>query len=199
MNETGQILDFWFGPLQDGFAADTRRRRWFGSSPEIDEEIRSRFEPSLRAAAAGSLQTWCETARGTLAFVLVTDQFSRQIHRGSARAFATDALALAATRSGIARGFDAELAIDERVFLYMPFEHSESREDQAECLRLFTALTADTPDRHRHITDGFIQHVVEHRDIIERVGRFPHRNEVLGRTSTTDELQFLQPGRRFGQ
>lgn len=199
MTDVQSVLEFWFGPLTGGFAADAKRKQWFESSSALDDMIRARFAPQLNAAAAGQLQEWRETARGTLAYIVVTDQFSRQIHRGTRAAFATDALALAAARAGVASGLDRKLAHDERVFFYMPFEHSESSTDQDECLRLFTELRDETPAAHRHITDSFLRHVNAHRDIIARFGRFPHRNDVLGRASTEAELKFLEGASRFGQ
>lgn len=193
------VHEFWFGRLTAGFAADAKRKQWFESSPALDEKIRLRFAPLLTAAAAGQLQNWRASARGTLAFIIVTDQFSRQVYRGTRQAFATDALALAAARVGVASGFDRKLAHDERVFFYLPFEHAESLVDQDECLRLFTALRDETPAERRHVTDSFLHHVNAHRDIIKRFGRFPHRNAVLGRASTEAELKFLEGASRFGQ
>jgi uncharacterized protein (DUF924 family) len=193
------VLDFWFGTLTDGLAADTVRRGWFESSPARDEEIRRRFGATLERAAAGGLATWQDSTRGSLAFILVCDQFARQIHRGGARAFATDALALAAAEALVASGADRTLELDERVFVYMPFEHAESRLHQHTSVGLFSALRDDTPSGHRHLTGAFLKHAHQHRDVVLRFGRFPHRNRALGRESTAEELEFLETAGDFGQ
>lgn len=194
-----EVLDFWFGTLTDGLAADAVRRGWFESSPERDEEIRRRFGPALERAAGGGLGSWLDTARGSLAFILVCDQFSRQIHRGEAGAFATDPLALGAAETLVERGSDRTLALDERVFVYLPFEHAESRLHQHASVGLFSALRDETPPGQRHLTGAFLRHAQQHRDIVLRFGRFPHRNRALGRASTPEELAFLETAGDFGQ
>ena len=190
------VLAYWFGTMVDGFSDDATRRRWFKATPEIDAEIARRFGPLIDAAHAGSLATWTATPRGALAFIVVTDQFSRQVHRGTARAFASDPLALAAARDCIAQRFDLELPLDARAFVYMPFMHSERSDDQRMSLRLFAAL-ADAMPAHR--SDESLDSAREHHDLIERFGRFPHRNAVLGRVSTDAEVAYLQSATGFGQ
>ncbi len=185
------VLEFWFGTLESGFAAPGLRDRWFEQSDAFDAEIATRFASVLADAAAGALDDWRDKARSALAFVIVTDQFSRQIFRGSADAFATDTLALATAREGIDRGFDQTLAFDERAFFYLPLEHSESIEDQDLCVRLFTALRDATPKGFRHLTGDYLRHAHAHRDTIARFGRFPYRNDALGRASTEEERQWL--------
>lgn len=194
-----EVLDFWFGTLTDGLADDTVRRGWFESSPARDEEIRRRFGARLEQASGGGLDAWRDTARGCLAFILVCDQFARQIHRGDAGAFATDALALAAAEALVERGTDRTLELDERVFVYMPFEHAESRLHQHASVGLFSGLRDDTPPGQRHLTGAFLRHAQQHRDIVLRFGRFPHRNRALGRQSTPEELAFLANSGDFGQ
>ncbi len=193
------VIDFWFGPQSEGFSGADARRRWFAPDPEFDREVSRRFGSLLKAAAEGVLKKWLDEPRGCLAFIIVTDQFSRQIHRGTAEAFATDALALAAARGGVELGHDRQLGFDERSFFYLPFEHSESEEDQHTSVELFTRLAADTPANDRGHSDEALRFARGHRDIVARFGRFPHRNAHLGRASTPDELEFLRTASRFGQ
>ena len=193
------VIDFWFGRQSEGFSGAAARRRWFAPDPEFDREISRRFGSLLRAAAEGVLKKWLDEPRGCLAFIIVTDQFSRQIHRGTAEAFATDPLALAAARGGVEIGYDRQLGFDERSFFYLPFEHSESEEDQHTSVELFTRLAADTPANDRGHSDEALRFARSHRDIVARFGRFPHRNAHLGRASTPGELEFLRTASRFGQ
>ena len=180
------VLLFWFGgPADHG----KRHKRWFEKDPALDREIRERFLPLYEAAAAGRLAGWEESAHGCLALILVLDQFPRHIFRGSARAFAADGLALQAARHAVSRGFDQRMLPVERLFLYLPFEHSEALADQLRACELTEPLTAfeETADAHRY--------AIAHRDIVQRFGRFPHRNAALGRPSTPEEIEFLkQPG-----
>lgn len=193
------VIDFWFGPQPGGFSEAATRKRWFASDPAFDREISQRFGSLLQSVARGALASWLEHANGSLAFIIVTDQFSRQIHRGSAEAFATDPLALSAAREGVTRGFDRALGSDQRGFFYLPFEHSESLEDQHTSVELFTRLAADTPAAHRGNAEETLRFALAHRDIVVRFGRFPHRNATLGRVSTPAELEFLRTASRFGQ
>ncbi len=185
------VLDFWFGA--PGTAKYGRPREfWFRKSVATDQVIRERFAPAVEAALQGGLRHWVDDgARGALAVILLLDQFTRNLFRDSARAFAGDAAALAIARDLVATGGDARLAPVERWFAYMPFEHSESMADQRESLRLFGALAAL----------GLAEPLAwaqKHFEVIERFGRYPHRNEVLGRNSTAEEIEFLrQPGSRF--
>lgn len=185
------VLDFWFGA--PGTAEYGRPREfWFRKSVATDQVIRERFAPAVEAALQGGLRHWVDDgARGALAVILLLDQFTRNLFRDSARAFAGDAAALAIARDLVATGGDARLAPVERWFAYMPFEHSESMADQRESLRLFGALAAL----------GLAEPLAwaqKHFEVIERFGRYPHRNEVLGRNSTAEEIEFLrQPGSRF--
>ncbi len=173
------ILSFWraAGP-----------KAWFSAKSAFDAEIRARFEPLHLAAARGEHPDWAQTAEGALALVIVLDQFPRNIWRGSAHAFATDALALSVAREAVDQGFDTAVAADVRPFFYMPFEHSERLEDQDRCVALFQAMKQSTGE------DGFLPWAILHRDIIVRFGRFPHRNRVLGRTMTPQEQAFLDEG-----
>jgi uncharacterized protein (DUF924 family) len=169
-----------------GFWRDAGRKAWFTRDDAFDAAIRERFEATHLAAARGEMARWVETAEGALALVLLTDQFSRQLWRGSAHAFATDALARATAREAIIRGHHRATALDLRGFFYMPFQHSEDPADHEFGLNLAEALERDGGESAR-----LARH---HRDIIERFGRFPHRNAVLGRRNTPDEQAFLDEG-----
>jgi uncharacterized protein (DUF924 family) len=176
-----QVLDFWF----DGDPA-THRSEWFKQSVEFDASC-ARFADALREARTGTFDHWAETPRGSLALIILLDQFSRNLHRNSPEAFAADPKARSIARSAIARGFDQRLGPVERVFVYLPFEHSEDIADQDESVRLFTALG-----------EQMVRYAEDHRDVIRRFGRFPHRNGVMGRASTPEELEYLaRPGSGF--
>ena len=181
--DAAQVLGFWF---------DRDRKDWFAKDPEFDAEIGRRFLALYEQAARGALAHWQSEARGSLALIVVLDQFPRNMFRGTAKAFATDPLALAAARQAIESGHDLGLSPSERMFAYLPFEHSESLADQERCIELMQALaafpeTSDIPEWAR-----------KHRDVIARFGRFPHRNAALGRASTPEELEYLkQPGSGF--
>jgi uncharacterized protein (DUF924 family) len=193
------VLDFWFGDLTDGFSDAAHRARWYAFDDAFDRLIRDQFAAALQTARAGELSGWQNTAPGRLAFILLTDQFCRQIHRGTAQAFAGDELALSAAREGVERGIDRGLDLNQRAFFYMPFEHSEALIDQHTAVGLFTQLRDETPAPYRHHTGTGLRHAQQHRDIIQRFGRFPHRNALLDRVSTPEELDFLGASGRFGQ
>ncbi len=182
------IRSFWFGAERDG----QPRQSWFRKDENFDREICQRFLTVWERASAGELNVWRENAHDCLALIVVLDQFPRNMFRGSAQAFASDALALTTARHAIERGYDLKLQPVERMFIYLPLEHSESRADQEECLRLMKSLSVFEETRDLHVW------AEKHRVIIERFGRFPHRNEALGRESTAEEIEFLsQPGSRF--
>jgi uncharacterized protein (DUF924 family) len=168
------VLDFWFAP-------DTEEK-WFQPTPDFDAEIAGRFGALHDEAAKNALETWEASPEGALALVILLDQFPRNMFRGSPRAFASDALALAVASRAIDRGHDLALPTGRRVFLYLPFEHSEDIEDQHRCC----SLTA----KHCDIGNYF-DYAKRHRAVIARFGRFPHRNDVLGRESTAEEIAFL--------
>lgn len=182
-----EILAFWFGPTPH-----VPRDKWFRKDDALDREIRERFGASLAAGIAGAFGDWCTTAHGSLARVVLLDQLTRNAFRGTTEQFAGDPGALATANDALERGFDRGLDAHERSFLYMPFEHSERLDMQDRAVELFTALAAETG------VDAPLPWAHKHRDIIRRFGRFPHRNAVLGRESTAEELAFLeQPGSRF--
>ncbi len=194
-----EILDFWFGEQQDGFSAPEVQQRWFESNPAFDDEIRERFMDTFEQARAGALDQWLTEPLGMLAYIVVTDQFPRNLFRGSADAFATDPLALAAARR-LVNGATEALTFDQRAFAYMPFEHSEELLDQYTAVGLFMTLRDDSPSGYRQQTGKSLRYAQVHRDIIRRFGRFPHRNAILGRTSSDAELRYLQESdQSFGQ
>ena len=168
------VLDFWF-------AGDpsTHRDVWFEQDPTFDAAC-TRFADALRSAKSGAFDHWTATPRGALALIILLDQFPRNLHRGSPDAFAADIKARDIARAAIAKGFDRSLGPIERAFMYLPFEHSEDLADQHESVRLCETLGGDPLDYARR-----------HRDVILRFGRFPHRNAVLGRTSTIEEQAYL--------
>jgi uncharacterized protein (DUF924 family) len=178
-----QILDFWFGP-PDSADYGTTRDAWFRKNAAFDAEIRRRFGAVIETALGGGLDDWT-APRAALARVLVLDQFTRNCYRDSARAFSGDAQALAAATAAVDQGRDRELIPVERWFLYMPFEHSESPVAQARSLTLFTRLSHETG-----LADP-LAWAEKHAAIIRRFGRYPHRNALLGRESTAEEITFL--------
>ena len=183
------ILAFWFGESSD---YGKSRPAWFKKDADFDDEIHRRFLATYESAAASQLADWMANAESCLALVVVLDQFPRNMFRGSARAFAADALARAATIHALQQGFDRQMKPVERQFLYLPLEHSESLDDQEQCLMLMRELSAFAETRDLHIW------AEKHLVIIRRFGRFPHRNAALGRENTAEEIAFLkEPGSSF--
>lgn len=199
MNTADTILDYWFGPDPDRAAlAKDRADLWWSKNPAADGGIRQRFESSVKLAADGKLNRWLAQARGRLALILLTDQFPRNIYRDSPRAFAFDAQALQWSIEGIDLGVDRWLRTIERAFFYLPLEHSERLEHQERSVRMFRDLLPSVAADQRDAYENYLNFAIRHHDIIARFGRFPHRNEILGRSSTPEELIFLsQPGSKF--
>lgn len=187
------VLTFWFaGVGADVSAVKARNKVWYSVNPAFDDEIRTRFGALVEAAAQGELKLWKLSAAGTLALILVCDQFPRNIFRATPRAFALDQRAQALARDGVAQGIDRELGIVERSFFYLPFEHAEDRDAQAQSLRSFEQLHADAPQEFHAFTADALHWARDHHDIVTRFGRFPHRNLILDRASTPDEIAFLK-------
>jgi uncharacterized protein (DUF924 family) len=195
------ILAFWFGPAPGDPAAIAREQpRWWRSDPAFDGELRDRFLDLWTAAASGGLDAWTSEPRGALALVILLDQLSRNLERGRARAFAQDRRAREVALQAIAAGDDRALLPPERQFLYLPFEHSEDLADQRRSVELFTRLVEDAGPEWRALTEDALHWARVHLEIVERFGRFPHRNHVLGRSSTADEERWLREGGpSFGQ
>jgi uncharacterized protein (DUF924 family) len=186
------VLHFWFGPPDDP-AHGQPRAEWFRKDAAFDAAIAQRFGTLIDEALAGQLATWAAQPLSALAQVIVLDQFTRNAFRDTPRAFAGDALALAAAQAMVATGQDRSLSGVQRQFTYLPFEHAEDLAMQREALRLFGALAEDDPARADLLTWA-----QKHHDIVARFGRFPHRNAILGRASTAEEIAFLQtPGSGF--
>jgi uncharacterized protein (DUF924 family) len=175
-----EVLRFWFAELP--------KEQWFASGRALDEQIRSRFLEVHRMVAAAPEDALLADSKTALAAVIVLDQFSRNMFRGTPKAFENDAKALAIAEAAIGGGFAEALSADGRLFLYLPFEHHEGAEAQARCVELMSAL--GDPE--------LTKYAQAHKDIIDRFGRFPHRNAILGRRSTEEELEFLEgPGSSF--
>jgi uncharacterized protein (DUF924 family) len=194
-----EVLAFWFGPSPDDAGTiASQGARWFARDEDLDAGIRERFAPLREDAVAGRLDAWLGAPRGRLALIVLVDQFSRNLFRGDARAFEHDPLARRWTLAGIEAGCDRALRAIERVFFYLPLEHSESLADQQRAVALFAALRDDVPASLREPFAGFLDYAQRHRDVIERFGRFPHRNGVLGRVSSAEERAYLaEPGAGF--
>lgn len=185
------VIDFWFAP-GEGVTAASSRAEWFRKDPAFDATIRERYADAMAAGIAGAYGEWCTIAKGSLARIILLDQFPRNAFRGTRDAFAGDPGALATAEDAVERGFDEALCPRERWFVYLPFEHSEAQEHQDRAVALFTKLATQT---------GLAEPLAwaeRHRDVIRRFGRFPHRNGILGRVSTPDEVSFLRErGARF--
>jgi uncharacterized protein (DUF924 family) len=188
-----EVLDFWFlPPGSEGHGKG--RKEWFSKDQRFDEQIRLRFGAAIAQAVAGGLREWDEEgARGVLARIIVLDQFTRNARRGTPGMFEGDGLALAAAQKLVESGADRELAPLQRLFVYLPFEHAEDARMQEQSVELLTALSKAHPGFERELDFAH-----RHRGVIARFGRFPHRNPILGRASTPEELAFLgQPGSGF--
>jgi uncharacterized protein (DUF924 family) len=178
MSDPIEVLDFWLHEVGPA--------RWYAGGDEIDALCRDRLSDLWQAAHVGGLEHWVDGAAGTLAYIVLTDQIPRNIHRGLALAFATDALALAAARKAVAKGWDMQAPEPERQFFYMPFEHSEDPADQDLAVRYLTERLPSDPEMALHAR--------AHRDVIARYARFPTRNVALGRLSSSDEQAYLDSG-----
>ena len=199
MDTPDTLHAFWFGTSpQDAEVIASQSALWWQKQPAVDTEIRKRFAPLVERAATGELDSWLGELRGRLALILLTDQFPRNIWREQAAAFAFDVLALRWAKEALVLGLDTRARPIERVFLYLPLEHSENLADQQHAVRLFDALAASVSSELRPAFDGFLDYARRHLEIIDRFGRFPHRNAALGRETTAAEADFLrQPGSRF--
>lgn len=195
------VLDFWFADAADGPDALARRNRvWFRGGEAFDRQCAEGFTKTLEAAARGDLNHWKTSPRGRLALMILLDQFSRNIYRGTAAAFAQDDRALALCREGLEMGEDRQLAPCERTFFYMPLEHAEDRDVQRLSVHLFERLAEEAPEEWRAQLLANAGYARDHRVIVEEFRRFPHRNEILGRASTPAEDAYLAgDAPRFGQ
>lgn len=194
MAHPNEILEFWFGTLDPAHISYASGRKiWFGKNAEFDNAIRQQFLATYQQAINHQLDDWAETPFGALALVLVLDQFPRNMFRHTPQAFASDAQAQQVAKRAIARGFDQALHPVQRIFMYLPLEHSEALTDQQQSVELFSTLSTS----YAEVMDT-LDYAHRHRAVIEQFGRFPHRNAALSRESTVAELEFLkQPGSSF--
>ncbi|MEM9694946.1 MAG: DUF924 family protein [Myxococcota bacterium] len=198
LRSADDVLHFWLGELDEsGRASEQRSERWWRKSDEFDRECLVRFESTRDAALAGELERWLDSTRGRLAFAILLDQLSRNMYRNTARMYEADARAVEVVLEAIDAGLDKTLGFHERYFLYMPLMHAEDIALQERCIALFHTLGADFPECEQAAQKavGFAE---QHRDIVARFGRFPHRNKILGREDTREERVFLkQPNSGF--
>jgi uncharacterized protein (DUF924 family) len=196
-----RILDFWFAAAElDAPQIDSRMDRWFSADPALDQRIREEFSDLVEDALRGRLDHWAATIEGRLALILLLDQFCRNIHRGTAQAFAGDRRALKLCVEGAMSNAYRSLPAIQRVFFFMPLQHAESPGVQDKSVRIFNALAEGVSDTLRETFLTFAQFAELHRDIVEQFGRFPHRNRSLGRRNTPEEETYLSAeGPSFGQ
>lgn len=200
VEQIDEILGFWFGPLKEGFPVNDRDALWWAGKAENDQLINELFSRQVKYALNGELDHWAGNPRGRLALVLLLDQFTRTIYRGTAEAFSGDQKALKLTLEGIHQGMDQALEFSERTFFYMPLEHAEDIEMQRLCISCFEGMLLETSGVYKLKVESSLDFAFQHHRQIEQFGRFPHRNDVLGRSSTPEELAFLlQSKNRWGQ
>lgn len=195
-----QILEFWLGDaLSLGWPSESRSGLWFGGGEALDQQIEADFGDLVRNAVTGGLSGWEAAPLDRLALVLLLDQFTRNVFRGSAQAFRGDTRALALALDTMDRGWDAELPLAGRTFLMLPLSHAESLDAQERAVAYISRQAATVPQTQAGVLDGHVKSALEQRDIIAAFGRFPHRNAVLGRVTTAAEQTWLLTGKRFGQ
>ncbi|TVQ10007.1 MAG: DUF924 domain-containing protein [Leptolyngbya sp. DLM2.Bin27] len=194
MEKIEEILRFWFGDPEDPAGEYGQQRQvWFKKDPMFDDAIRQRFLADVERAARGELAAWRQEPQACLALILLLDQFPRNLFRGEVRSFASDRTALATAYHALEQGYDQQVLPVERIFFYLPLEHSENLADQDRCVELVRSLHATHPE-----FDSTLDYALRHREVIQRFSRFPHRNQTLGRATTPAEAEFLQqPGSRF--
>lgn len=193
------LLATWFGAALDAPAqAEARNQLWFRATPEFDARLRDRYASLPDRIRAGEFEAWKLAPRTALACVIALDQIPRNIHRGTAAAFAYDTEALASALDAVARGYDLAVQPLQAVFLYLPFEHAEDAAMQSRSIDLFTSLRTRAPAQLAHLFDGYLDYAQRHAEVIARFGRFPHRNEILGRRPTpAEDAYLLGGGQRF--
>jgi uncharacterized protein (DUF924 family) len=190
-DQSTAVLDYWFGELDDEVVPE-KSRLWFEGGEVVDTYLKNNFKGLLEKAAGGKCDDWAVSPQGRLALIVLLDQFSRHIYRGTPKAFAQDTKALGVAREMVHLGEDQELFFFQRSFVYLPFEHSEDLRMQHDSIALFQKLADAAPDSTQSYFADNLRYAVRHREIIQRFGRFPHRNLILGRTSTPEEEAFLK-------
>lgn len=193
-----EILSFWFEPPEgDDEDFPSGAELWFGKSAKVDRRIEKKFGRLVRRAKDGELDDWAGTAKGRLALILLLDQFNRNLHRETPEMFSGDEKALALCLDGLDDDMDKELDTLHRAFFYMPCMHAEDTDIQLASVEVFAELAQLAPPEHEDITASFLKYAKEHREIVERFERFPHRNAILDRSSTPEESAFLQHSGRL--
>ncbi len=199
-NPSDAVLTFWLGDaLKSDWPEQSRKDLWFGGGNAQDQLITQQFGHLVEEALAGGLVEWESSLDQRLALIIVLDQFTRNVHRGGAQAFAGDERAQQLVLRTLAQDEDKSLPRVARVFLYMPLMHAEHLALQEACVAQFAELAENAPAELRETLNGNLKFAIEHRDIVAAYGRFPYRNEAMGRTSTPEEVAFLKNGPRFGQ
>ncbi len=187
------VLGFWFGGRRTATeVADEKTSLWWSRDDRIDREIIHRFATTAEAVATGRLDHWAGSARGLLALIIGTDQFPRNMYRNTPQAFSRDSIALGFARQCVDSGAAQQLRPIERVFAYLPFEHSEALSEQQRSVALYRALADSAAPKEAELFHGYLEFARRHYQVIERFGRFPHRNQILGRRSTDEEVAFLE-------
>lgn len=199
MSTSQDIINYWFqGTSDDAPIPQERTQFWFRKSPATDQEIRDKFEPLITAAKAEELNHWKTTPQGRLALIILLDQFTRNVYRDTPAAFSGDTLALNLALEGLDQGDDQRIPYVQRPFFYLPLEHAEDLGLQDRCVSLMEQLKDNAPEVHKGVMEANHQYAIQHQLIIQRFGRFPHRNKILSRVSTEEEQLFLtQPGSSF--
>lgn len=190
MQQIKEVLSYWFGG-SDKIDFEERSKIWFMGGDAVDAEIRERFEGLVKQAAVGELEHWKETPEGRVAWTILLDQFTRNMYRDTYRMYGFDALALQSAREAIAMGQDRELPIMHRCFLYLPLEHAECLEAQDQSVSSFKSLLPLAGDDLKTAIEKMVEFAERHAVVVRRFGRYPHRNELLNRASTPEELEFL--------
>lgn len=196
------VLDYWFGDAANIKAEDLKDyfQRWFQGGEELDKEIKRKFGKAVKQATGDDLAVWENTTKGSLALIILLDQFTRNVYRGTDKAFAYDAKALRLCQKLIDSGADKEMSWPQRGFCYMPLQHAEDVKWQQQGIEAYIGLVEDMQDDLKKVVTGFLSSAREHKTIIDKFGRFPHRNKVLDRESTDEELIYLATGAKsFGQ
>jgi len=195
------VLEFWLADAPESpEAARARSDFWFGNNPETDSQIWQLFEDVINDAASGVYADWAETAFGRLALIILLDQFPRNIYRGTSEVYRYDSIALSLAGQGVTVGQLAGLSVPEQAFFLMPYQHSEDISVQRAGVQLMKAMVDEAPEEWKPIASGYHEFAVRHHDIVAAYGRFPHRNSLLGRSSTDAEAEFLaEGGDTFGQ
>jgi uncharacterized protein (DUF924 family) len=196
-----QIHDYWFGPADDWQQVlKDNSQRWFEGGKALDPEIRNQFGTPLESAQRGELDEWQDSIIGIMALVLLLDQFPRHLHRGTAQAFAYDSLSLKACLRGIDRGIDSAMSPVQHVFFYLPLQHAEDLQVQTRSIEIMALRAGQCSEDFKAFMENSLDYARQHHDIIQRFGRFPHRNQILDRANTEEEQRYLDAGAdRFGQ